>query len=544
MFSSLKKLTGTALAVVMISSPVFAAEITPEGAAQLKTLIQTQIDLRKNVQSAAGGQYITEGELKVEPTDSYYAVTLPHIKMKDAAGKVFDIGMVAANVIPGANDKEWKAAIAIPTPIRIIGADNKQVGEISIATQRALGVWDTDLSSFIRLDAQYTDIAFKSDESPAGFKIGTASFKNQLSRESNGHLSGPAQAILQNWTLESPDDKLTGSIKSLNIDVAVKDFDPLVAKSFNEQIGAIGQAGQKITDSAISAQGGMAMYNMMTNLMGKSSDSFSVAMSMDGLAITGPNETTQVMETFELGKVALGFDMSGFRAGAVKTGLKVGYTDLKLNDPNDAYKDIIPLTANVNLTVNNLPFQQLVDLGRDTMAANSGNPQAAQMAGMTAMATVPKLLTDAGTTLEQSFDFAANTYQGKGSGVLAANMKAISGFTAEQNAEFTGLDKVIAKIHEEMAKPGNVEAQALQSVLGPLTIMQMVGQQKPDAPDTRTYHLTVDETGKTMLNGSDLSTIMGMGGGAPQPGPATDMSVPPGAEGPSAGEEAPPSATE
>ena len=535
MFSSLKKLTGTALAVVMLSSPVFAAEITAEGAAQLKTLIQTQIDLRKNVQSAAGGQYITEGELKVEPADKYYAVTLPHIKMKDASGKIFDIGMIAANVIPGATDKEWKAAIAIPTPIRIISAENKPVGEISISNQRALGIWDTDLSSFIRLDAKYGDIAFKSTESPANFKIGTATFKNQLTRESNGHLSGPAMATLENWTLESPDDKLTGSIKAVSINAAVKDFDPLVAKSFNEQIGAIGQAGQNIADSAASQHGGMAMYNMMTNLMGKSSDSFSVAMSMNGLTVTAPNETTQAMETFELGNVAFGFDMSGFRAGAVKTGLKLGYGGLKLNDPADTYKDIIPLNANVNLTINNLPFQQMVDLGRETMSANSGNPQAAQMAGMTAMATLPKLLTDAGTTLDQTFDFVANAYQGKGSGVVKANLNAVSGFTAEQEAEFTGLDNVIAKIHEEMAKPNNPEAQSLQGILGPLTIMQMVGQQKPDAPDVRTYKLSVDETGKTLLNGSDLSTIMGMGG-APQEPVAADA--------PAAGEPTTPSPTE
>lgn len=522
MFSSLKKLTGTALAVVLLSSPVFAADITPEGAAKLKTLIQAQIDLRKNVQSAAGGQYITEGELSVEPADNYYAVTLPHIKMKDVSGKVFDIGMIAANVIPGNTDKEWKAAIAIPTPIHIIGADGKPVGDISIAKQRALGIWDVDLSSFIRLDAQYDDIAFQSSESPANFKIGTVVVKNQFSREANGHLSGPAQAVLSNWTLASPEDQLSGSIKDVRIDVAIKDFDPLVAKTFNEQVSAIGQAGQKITDSGSSPLGGLAMYNMLTTLMGKSSDSFSTTFSLNGLSVTGPNEETKAIETFELGSIGAGFDMSGFRTGAVKSSFKLGYNGLKLNDPMDTFKDILPLSANLNLTVNNLPFQQLVDLGRTTVAAN-GDPQATQMAGMTAMMTVPKLLTEAGTTLDQSFEFAGNAFKGKGSGTIAANMNAVSGFTAEQNAEITGLDKVIEVINAEIAKPNNPEAQNLQGVLGPLSIMQMVGQQKPDAPETRTYKLTVDAQGKTMLNGSDMSTIMGMGGAPQEAVPAPEM---------------------
>ena len=40
MFSSVKTLTSTALALIFIVSPAFAAEITPEGAAKLKTVIE------------------------------------------------------------------------------------------------------------------------------------------------------------------------------------------------------------------------------------------------------------------------------------------------------------------------------------------------------------------------------------------------------------------------------------------------------------------------------------------------------------------------
>ncbi len=512
MFSSFKRLTGTALAVILVTSPAYAAEITPEGAAQLKSLIQSQIDLRKNVQSAAGGQYLTEGELKVEPAGNYYAVTLPHIKMRDASGKTFDVGMVAANVMPGDTDKEWKAAIAIPTPIRIIGADQLPVGTISIGAQRALGVWDMDLSSFTRLDAKYDNVTFQSAESQANFTIGSMTFKNKMDRDANNHLSGPVQAVMSDWTLASPEDGLTGKIADITINGVVKDFDPLVTKAFNDQIGAIGQTGSSIADSSASPQGGLAMYNLVTDMMGKSSDSFSIAVAMNGLTLTGPNELTKAIETFELGSANFGFDMAGFRAGSVKAGFKFGYGGLKLNDPNDSMKDIVPTSANFNLAINNLPYQQMVDLGRTTISTTNGDPQAAQMAGMTAMATMPKLLTDAGTTLEQTFDFAATSFQGKGTGVVKANMNALSGFTADQNVELTGLDALIALIQAEMAKPNNPEAANLQSILGPLTIMQMVGQQKPDAPTTRTYHLVVDEQGKTLLNGSDLSTIMG---GAP-----------------------------
>jgi hypothetical protein len=220
-------------------------------------------------------------------------------------------------------------------------------------------------------------------------------------------------------------------------------------------------------------------------------------------------------ETFELGNAGANFDISGFRSGSVKSRIRVNYSDLKLNNATDAYKDIIPLSLDLNLIVDNLPFSQLVELGRT--AAGAGEGGSGQAAAMGALMTVPKLLTDAGTTLTQSFDFSSNSCKGKGSGVVTANMKAVNGYTADQDVELQGLDKVIEKINEEIRKPGNPEAQNLQSVLGTLTILQMVGQQKPDNPDTRTYKLVVDEQGRTMLNGSDMSTLLGGVTNAPAP---------------------------
>ena len=523
MFSSLKKLTGTALAVILINSPVFAAEITPEGGESLKTLIQTQIDLRKNIQTAAGGQYITEGDLKVEPADGYYAVTFPHIKLKDSSGDIFDIGMIAANVIPGDTAQEWKAAIAIPTPIRILSGENKQIGQVDLGKQRALGVWDMDLSNFTRLDAKYDDITFKSTEDPVNFKIGTLALQTRMNRDANGNLSGPTSALLTNWEIASPEDKLTATIKEIRADISIKDFDPKITKSFNEQISAIGQSGEKIADVDSSAQHSLALYNILTDMIGKSSDAFNFNIAMTGLNVTSPNEITQESETFDLGHAGAGFDMSGFRSGSVKTGLRINYGDLKLNNAIDPYKDVIPLSLDLNLILDNLPFSQLVELGRTTINANAQGT--GQVAAMTAIMTIPKLLTDSGTTLTQSFDFTANSYKGKGSGVVTANMKAVNGYTADQDVELEGLDKVIEKINEEIKKPGNPEAQNLQSALGTLTILQMVGQKKPDNPDVRTYKLVVDEQGKTLLNGTDMSTLLGGVTGAPAGGETAPSST-------------------
>lgn len=520
MFSSLKRIPGTALALILLTSPVYAADVSAEGAAALKTLIQSEIDARKNVHTASGSELITQGDLKVETADGYYAVTMPHIKVKDGSGVVVDVGMFAANVIPGDTPKEWKASFAIPTPINIIGKDGQSLGNVSFGKQRAAGVWDLDLKSFTRLDGEYGDIAFTAADQKNGFKIAKSTIRTLLKRDSvTGNLSGPSVGVFSDWSLNVPDESFSATIKDMNFEVTVKDFDPKVAQSFNEQVMALGQNGQTIAGSVGDGQNGIALYNMLTDVISKSSDSFTTSFGLNGLSVTGKNAETQAPETFELGTAGFGFDMGGFRSGSVKMSLRLNYGGLKLNNVTDPYKDLIPFASKIDLSINNLPFKELVDLGRGTMTATAGNPDAAQMAGLTAMMTVPKLLTDAGTNLTHTLETTADSFKIDSNGVVNANIKAILGYTADENLTFTGLDKIVARINEEIKKPNNPEAATLQSVLGTLSVMQMVGQKDPSDPDKRTYKLVVDEQGKTLMNGADLSTLMGgAGGAAPVPG--------------------------
>ena len=546
MFSSLKKLPGTALALILLSSPVYAADVSAEGATALKAVIQAEIDARKNVHTASGSELLTQGDLKVETADGYYAVTFPHIKVKDATGLIVDVGMFAANVIPGDTPKEWKASFAIPTPIHVFNKENVALGNVTFGKQRAAGVWDMDLKSFTRFDGEYADIEFKSVDQKSGFKIGKSTLRTLLKRDATtGNLTGPSVGVFSDWTLSAPDEGLSASIKDVNFEVTVKDFDPKVALSFNDQVAALGQNGQTITDSVVSGgQSGIALYNMLTDVISKSSDSFTTNRGLYGRSIpttagtsafaptpeNGATATPGKPETFELGTAGFGFDMGGFRSGSVKMSMRLNYGGLKISDTTDPYKDLIPFASKIDFSINNLPFKELVDLGRGTMtASSSGDPNAAQMAGMTAMMQVPQLLTDAGTNLTHTFDSTADIFKIESNGVVSANIKALLGYTADENLTFTGLDKIIARINEEMKNPANPQASVLQSVLGTLSVMQMVGQKDPSDPDKRTYKLVVDEQGKMLMNGSDMSTIMGGGAGAAAPVPGAEAAPAPNA---------------
>lgn len=519
MFSSLKRMTGTALALVMLSSPVFAADITPEGAAALKAMIQTQLDLRKNIQKAAGGEYVTEGDVKVEPAGNFYAVTFPHLKIRDVTGRTFDIGMFAANVIPGATEQEWKASFAIPTPIRILDGDNKVTGQIDIGQQKSVGVWATDANSFTRLDSNFDNIAYKDTAGDVSFTVANFQLRNQFSREANGNLSGPASAVFSNWGIASATDKVRVKMDQVRADVSVKDLDPKIASQFNEQVGAIGQTGQQLTDGAASSSHDLGLYNMITKMITSSADAFGSKISVSGLSVSAPPVGSEPAGTeFTLAQAGLGFDMAGFRSEKVKMGFQLNFDGLNLATTDQSIKDVVPNMLNLNLNFNNLPIKQMIDLGRESISASNAGGDAANMAGMTAMMTLPKLLTDAGTNLTQDFKFATPIFKGMANGVVNADMQALQGFTADQTMELEGLDVLIGKINEELQKPENPNAEGLRNVLGALTVLQLSGQQKPDNPAIRTYKLTVDAQGKMLLNGADMSTFMG---GAPAPAPTT-----------------------
>lgn len=501
MFSSLKKFTGTALALVCLTAPAYAAEITPEGAAALKTLIQTQLDLRKATASASGEAYMTEGELSVVPQDTYYKVTFPKTKLRDGHGSIFNIGSVAANVMPTDSPNEWKAAVAFPTPIQILKADGTPQGEITIGQQRSLGIWNIEFNSFSRLDAHYETVAYKDFDEKLTISIGAIDLRNLFDRAANGYLSGPASAIASSWTIASDDGQYKGAIKDLRVDVAIKDFDPKVVNTFKEQMSALVQA--RAGTEQPSPGHNLALYNALADLLGKSSDSLSSKIYLNGLSLTSPNDTTQQPETLTLDQAQLAFAMSGFRSGAVKSDIQLAYNGLNLGTAA-ADSDLIPKNFDLALNLDKLPFAQLVELGRTNMTAPEGT---ADVVG-----SATKIITDAGSSLTQTLSFSGSVLSGKGSGVVVANTAAVTGYTADQSLELEGLDTLITKLGETITS--SPEGAMMQQVLGPLTILQMVGQQDPANPAKRTYKFVVDAQGKTTLNGSDLSTLMGMMGGA------------------------------
>ncbi|MBL4805545.1 MAG: hypothetical protein JKY71_11860, partial [Alphaproteobacteria bacterium] len=73
-----------------MSQPALAQAITPEGAAELKSIFEKMLEQKQaevSEQSERPRSLDLEGEVVVEPLDTYYAITLPSISLKYDNGK-------------------------------------------------------------------------------------------------------------------------------------------------------------------------------------------------------------------------------------------------------------------------------------------------------------------------------------------------------------------------------------------------------------------------------------------------------------------------
>lgn len=167
-------------------------------------------------------------------------------------------------------------------------------------------------------------------------------------------------------------------------------------------------------------------------------------------------------------------------------------------------KRVFPKNSDLTIKITNLPISEFMRMGKDQLAVANGT------AAPTTQKTPQAILSDAGTAAEYTLVYASDLLKVNGKGTVSASAKSMFGVLTDQMIEIEGLDAAIETIKAESANDPEA-ARMLQT----LTMAQMMGQQDPNNPKRRTYHIVVDETGKATLNGSDLGAMMG--GGAPAP---------------------------
>lgn len=500
----------SAVVLLLLPAPALAQKNTdPETAAKLRTLFSDLLEKRKLDAQNNGGKLITDGDLLVEEADYYYAITLPSltINYKNTGTK---IGIIAVNVVPTNDPAVWKMTVAVPTPIKIYDSNNELKTQIHFGKQKFIGLWHEDVDIFTKLDAHYQDIRIEDKDIDADIRLSDVTASMDLIKNSNNTWSGPAHYSAKKLSIMAT-GKSEISIQNMNINAHIDDYDINAAMDYQDQLGSLAESYESDDKISTSPEHVAGLYDLVTNAVGNVWNAFSADLSFDDLDMTLYDEN-DVKEQTKLTKAGIGFEIAGFRDNALKIGMRFHYDGLKVDPESPETKDTIPEQAHFDLSINNLPYQELVDLGKDTAKTLATSPQMAQMTGLAALMMAPQILTSAGTNIKITDSFFKNThYNMLFDGMLTANINAVLGATAQARAEIAGLDallNIISRNMENSSLAEDIRSDLAQkrSYLEMLKSLGAAGHGQ-NGDEVLRYDFTLTEDGKMQLNGQDMKPL-------------------------------------
>jgi hypothetical protein len=504
------------LAFLVLAAPVPArAAIDAKGAEQLRGVVQVMIDRYRNAASDKGGQLTLDGDIIIEPTGSYYAVTLPAMKYGAPDGRRTEIGMIAINAMPAAAPGEWKMTVALPSPLSHYDGKNRLYALTTIGAQNFAGIWSEKMKAFIKLDATYKDIKGLTPEHKPFLNVANASMNGDFKDNGQGQWSGTLLMDATGITFGDAQAK-HGKIDRIALRSAIKDYNLDNILDYDQKISALTENYQAGDGGEMSLPHVMALYNLISDFVTSALDALDVTVSIEGLDVTRPAIAGQPAGHLALKSGTGGFSLSGLRANNASLGLKLAYDGLQMSPmPENIKAHSLPDHAHIDISLNNLPVRELLDQGKTSlqMTVDAPNEAVAQMALISLVAQAPQLLTQSHANLairdseigNDEWLVALNT-------LITADLKAQLSATGTSTLKVTGLEKIIADLQEKQKDPNLTPEQKakIEDGLQKLTVLQLAStkQQGADGRTVHVFNFELGQDGKVMLNGTDLSTLM------------------------------------
>jgi hypothetical protein len=199
-----------------------------------------------------------------------------------------------------------------------------------------------------------------------------------------------------------------------------------------------------------------------------------------------------------------------------QTGYRLRYVHEGFALRNDVtpYGDFIPSAMTLEFAIQGMPSEEV----RDTLTNGIGTGAIALDSFWSdALDSLLTAAIDNGATVRVTpFELTS----------VLLGITASATVTGNERSPFSavGVGDIVIRGLDEAARAvvGDAQGGGPDSPAAIIAIISAIGQAGTDASGrpTRTYHIEVDEQGRMMLNGNDLSALFGGAPAAPQPGPA------------------------
>jgi len=498
-----------------------AAAVDAAGAAHLKTVF-TDLLNQKAAQTKAGGtKLVQDGQLMVEPSGTYYAITLPKLSTVAADGSRLDIGMISINVMPQDKPEEWVMTVALPATIKWFDAQGAEKASISIGKQNCTGLWNEKSESFLKLDAKYRDIKLDTPGKEFLASIPEASFIIDLKPDSSGNWSGPGRFTAENIAVAASGGGAV-SIGKLESETDIQGYALDKASAYRDKMTA---ATSKMTAGIMGGTDAdkTGLYDLITSIIGDVWDGATIKVGIENIVATQSPPGGAAGSKFSLGSAGVDLAFKDMRKDRIGAQAGLHYSGFAMQPASETTK-LVPDQLNFVVSTENVPYKKLVEYGRTQITASAPAKQT----------SLAQIMQDAGMTITlQDFSLGNGVYNYSSNGVLNSDAKAVESFVGKMHAEITGLEALGAMLMKDIQDPKVPDAEKanLQQAVATMTILQMVGQQGAgkNGQPARIYNLELTESGQKLVNGTDLNTILG-GGGQPAagaPGQTAPAQAPP-----------------
>lgn len=474
------------------AQPLSAQEITAEGAAELKTIFEQMLDQKQaevSENTTRPRELKLEGEVVVEPLDTYYAITLPSVSLQYDNGTRTDIGIMALNAVPFEGDERYKMSFSVPSPIINYDATGGERSRFSIGGQKGAGIWNKNIFQFEKLDATLTDTLVTATTDNSSVIIPEMKAVYDLNNEGD-RWTGPMHFEAKNIQIENPQESLKVNLGTLKM---LMDVDQLTT----EALASLNLASPEALED-FKAADGIDLRFSLAGLQGSK-------IGDDGAS-----------EEFALGNATFGFNVDGVLGDFAEIGFDFSFDGFQTNMMEGDGAELFPKSASFGIAQKNIPVNEITELAQNLP---KGDPQAMMMP---LMFSLPAILSEAGSYIEVKQTHARNhNYDATLDTVVRADSTAASMATAEGTLRFAGLEKVLSLLQVAASDTDKepAELRSIRNFARNLEALKPYGRQEadPNFGFVHIFDLALDKTGAFTINGQDAMGLV-MGGGAPQPG--------------------------
>lgn len=499
------------------TTQALAQELDANGQ-KLKSLFQTLIDNQSRAVEQSGVNVNFEGDISVEKAGAYYAVTLPFLSLDYADGSSMDIGLIGINAAPHDTPDKWKMTFALPAQMNYRDADKQTLFTVDIGAQRSSGVWSESLGYFSKLDANFENVAFENVRDGFLLSLPAARAVYDLDEDENKKWSGPIYFNLNDISVNAPEVEGNAlEIGALNLNMELFKYDPSALQSYRtklEQILLSQQNADENQQPVVDNQQASELFTSLIELLG---DGFTSEYQISGFKIKGGPDTENY-NSLSIDNAHFGMDAIGFTRDNVDLNMRFGYDNFTIDPALEAMANLAPTNVNFDISLANIPFSDITELGINTFESGAVNPG---IAAMSLAFKLPAILSKAETTLLIEDNYYGNDlYHVDLDGAVKTDLTAVHTATADIKAKVRGIDTVIAYLSDQAAQP-NAPTEQLQKTIATLTMLKgLAATGVNDAGDPiHNFDIILNKEGKIFLNGQDMTMMMSLLGGMAGPAP-------------------------